>query len=125
MPDLAGFASAEDINHGAATHPSARLATAITGYEDLKASNAFFALAEAGLGVARARCPRFDAWLTRWETWGAPRFKGTRVPVDSLFTNLESGLSLDEYIDCFPDVTRERAVALLECAQKVTLRSAA
>jgi uncharacterized protein (DUF433 family) len=47
------------------------------------------------------------------------------VPVDSLFTNLESGLSLDEYIDCFPDVTREQAVALLEYAQKLTLRPAA
>jgi hypothetical protein len=69
--DLAGFANAEDINHGAATHPSARLATAIVGYGDLKASNAFFVLAEAGLGTAKARCPRFNAWLTRWEEWGA------------------------------------------------------
>ena len=33
------------------------------------------------------------------------------MPVDSLFINLESGVSLDEYLDCFPDVTREQAVA--------------
>jgi hypothetical protein len=51
--------------------------------------------------------------------------KGTRVPVESLFTNLESGLSLDEYLDCFPDVTREQAVAVLEYAQKLTLQPAA
>ena len=40
------------------------------------------------------------------------------VPVDSLFTNLESGLSLDEYLDCFPDVTREQAVAVFEYAHR-------
>jgi hypothetical protein len=61
----------EEINHGPRTHPSARLATAIAGYEDLKASNAYFVVAEAGLASARAKCPRFDAWLTRWEDWGA------------------------------------------------------
>lgn len=69
--DLAGWANAEDINHGPSTHPSARLAQAVAGYADLKASNAYFALAEAGLGGARAKCPRFDAWLRRWEDWGA------------------------------------------------------
>lgn len=68
---IAGFADAEDINHGASTHPSARLAAAVAGYEDLKASNAYFVLAEAGLARARVKCPRFDAWLTHWETWGA------------------------------------------------------
>ena len=51
--------------------------------------------------------------------------KGTRVTVESLFTNLESGLSLDEYLDCFPDVTREQAVAVLEYAHKRTLQPAA
>jgi hypothetical protein len=68
--DIGGFANAEDINHGSTTHPSARLATAIAGYEDLKASNAYFVLAEAGLPAARARCLRFDARLKHWETWG-------------------------------------------------------
>lgn len=68
--DIAGFANAEDINHGATTHPAARLAAAVVGYEDLKASNAYFVLAEAGLDAARAKCPRFDAWLTHWEQWG-------------------------------------------------------
>lgn len=69
--DISGFASTEDINHGSATHPSARLAAAVAGYNDMKASNAYFVLAEAGLSVARAKCPRFDAWLKHWENWGA------------------------------------------------------
>jgi uncharacterized protein (DUF433 family) len=45
--------------------------------------------------------------------------------VESLFINLESGLSLDEYLDCFPDVTRQQAVAVLEYAQRLTLQRAA
>jgi uncharacterized protein (DUF433 family) len=69
--------------------------------------------------------PEVPIWVDPERLSGAPCFKGTRVPVESLFTNLESGLSLDEYIDCFPDVTREQAVALLEYAQKLTLRPAA
>jgi uncharacterized protein (DUF433 family) len=63
-------------------------------------------------------------WVDPERLSGAPCFKGTRVPVDSLFTDLESGLSLNEYLDCFPDVTREQAVAVLEYAQKLTLRPA-
>ena len=68
--EIAGFANAEDINHGPTTHPAARLAAAVAGYEDLKASNAYFVLAEAGLETIRAKCPRFDAWLRHWENWG-------------------------------------------------------
>jgi uncharacterized protein (DUF433 family) len=64
--------------------------------------------------------PDVPIWVDSERLSGAPCFKGTRVPVDSLFTNLESGLSLDEYLDCFPDVTREQAVAVLEYAQKLT-----
>jgi uncharacterized protein (DUF433 family) len=69
--------------------------------------------------------PEVPIWADPERLSGVPCFKGTRVPVDSLFTNLESGLSLNEYLDCFPDVTREQAVAVLEYAQKLTLRPAA
>ena len=56
---------------------------------------------------------------------GAPVFTGTRVPVESLFTNLEGGVSLDEYLDAFPDVTREQAHALLEFAHRSVVKAAA
>lgn len=69
--DVATFAGPEDVNQGAATHPSKRIENAIPGYGNLKASNAYFVLAEAGLHSVRARCPRFDAWLRQWEEWGA------------------------------------------------------
>ena len=45
---------------------------------------------------------------------GTPVFRGTRVPVESLFEYLEDNLSLDEFLDCFPTVRREDAIAVLE-----------
>ena len=63
-------ASAEDVNDGPTTHPSALLMQAIPDYADRKASYALFALLEAGLARVRSRCPRFDAWLAHWEQWG-------------------------------------------------------
>ena len=45
---------------------------------------------------------------------GAPVFSGTRVPVSALLENLEGGVSLDEFIENFPTVTRVQAVRVLE-----------
>jgi hypothetical protein len=68
---LAGYANAEEIDDGPASHPSRRIQDIIPTYEALKASHGLFALLEAGLANTRLRCPRFDAWLSRWEQWGA------------------------------------------------------
>jgi uncharacterized protein (DUF433 family) len=48
---------------------------------------------------------------------GTPCFRGTRVPVDSLIDYLEAGDSLDEFLDNFPSVSREVAIAALEEAK--------
>ncbi len=48
---------------------------------------------------------------------GVPVFFGTRVPVKNLFDYLEAGDSLDEFLESFPSVTREQAVAALELAR--------
>ena len=45
---------------------------------------------------------------------GAPVFRGTRVPVGALLDNLADGLTLDEFLDNFPTVSREQAVQILE-----------
>lgn len=45
---------------------------------------------------------------------GEPVFRGTRVPVSALLDNLESGVSLDEFLENFPTVKREQAVNVLE-----------
>ena len=45
---------------------------------------------------------------------GVPVFTGTRVPVSAMLENLEAGVSLDEFLENFPTVSRERAVRILE-----------
>lgn len=47
---------------------------------------------------------------------GAPVFRGTRVPFQSMLDYLESGATLDEFLDDFPTVTREDAICALELA---------
>lgn len=56
---------------------------------------------------------------------GTPVFSGTRVPVQSLIDYLEAGHPLDHFLDEFPSVTREHAVAVLELAKQALLTSAA
>ena len=48
---------------------------------------------------------------------GTPVFVGTRVPVKTLFDHLEAGDSLEVFLDDFPSVSRELAVAVLEEAR--------
>jgi uncharacterized protein (DUF433 family) len=48
---------------------------------------------------------------------GTPVFVGTRVPARTLIDYLGAGETLDEFLDHFPTVTREQAVAALEIAQ--------
>ncbi len=49
---------------------------------------------------------------------GTPVFRGTRVPLRALREYLEAGDSLDEFLDDFPSVTREQAVAALRLAHR-------
>jgi uncharacterized protein (DUF433 family) len=44
---------------------------------------------------------------------GKPVFRGTRLPVATLFDYLADGLSLDYFVETFPSVTREQAAAVL------------
>ena len=52
---------------------------------------------------------------------GTPVFVGTRVPVRTLLEYLEHGDSLDTFLDHFPSVSRELAVAALELAKQMLL----
>jgi uncharacterized protein (DUF433 family) len=45
---------------------------------------------------------------------GKPVFSGTRVPVESLLSNIEEGLTLNEFLENFPSVKREHALQVLE-----------
>lgn len=50
---------------------------------------------------------------------GQPVFKGTRVPLETLFDHLENGISINEFLDDFPSVTREQVIAVIEIAAKL------
>jgi uncharacterized protein (DUF433 family) len=50
---------------------------------------------------------------------GTPVFVGTRVPVRIFFDYLEAGHGIDFFLDQFPSVRREQAVAALELAREV------
>ena len=53
---------------------------------------------------------------------GVPVFVGTRVPVKTLYDYLQGGDSLDEFLDDFPSVSREQAVAALEHGRDMSVR---
>lgn len=52
---------------------------------------------------------------------GTPVFRGTRVPVNTLFEYLENNYALDEFLECFPSVTREMACRVLERSESALL----
>jgi uncharacterized protein (DUF433 family) len=56
---------------------------------------------------------------------GTPVFVGTRVPAQSLFDYLEAGDSLEEFLEAFPTVSREQAIAALEIAREAVTAVAA
>ena len=56
---------------------------------------------------------------------GTPVFVGTRVPFRALIDYLEAGHGLDEFLEQFPSVTRDQAVAALEEAHDVVIGRAA
>ena len=45
-------------------------------------------------------------------------FKGTRVPIQTLFDHLEKGITLDEFLSDFPTVSKEQVIAVIEIAGK-------
>ncbi len=55
---------------------------------------------------------------------GTPVFRGTRVPIKNLLDFLAAGDSLGEFLEQFPTVTRDQAVALVEVAEELVLARA-
>jgi uncharacterized protein (DUF433 family) len=56
---------------------------------------------------------------------GTPVFVGTRVPLQALIDYLEGGHPLSDFLDDFPTVSREQAVAALEQAKELLLAHSA
>jgi len=55
---------------------------------------------------------------------GTPVFKGTRVPVRTLFEYLENDYSLEEILECFPSLSREAVRKVLERSEQALLSAA-
>ena len=62
-------------------------------------------------------------WSDPERLGGRVCFRGTRVPVDALFENLEDGVSVNEFLDAFEGVTREQAIGVLEAARHALTRA--
>ncbi|MEP7037043.1 MAG: DUF433 domain-containing protein [Acidobacteriota bacterium] len=54
---------------------------------------------------------------------GTPVFNGTRVPIKNLFDYLETGETIDEFIEDFPSVKREQIIKLLEFSEQMMIKS--
>ena len=54
---------------------------------------------------------------------GALCFAGTRVPIETLFEYLEEGESIDAFLEGFPTVSREQAIAVLEESRKLVAKA--
>jgi uncharacterized protein (DUF433 family) len=55
--------------------------------------------------------------------FGKQVFKGTRVPVETLIDHLEKGIALDEFLEDFPTVRKEQAIAILEIPNTLLMSS--
>jgi uncharacterized protein (DUF433 family) len=53
---------------------------------------------------------------------GTPVFAGTRVPIKNLFDYLEGGETVEDFLEGFPPVSREQAVAVLKMAEKSLIK---
>lgn len=55
---------------------------------------------------------------------GAPVFRGTRVPVQTLIDYLEGGDSIDDFLEGFPSVSRGQVIGFLEEAKAQIVKAA-
>lgn len=63
-------------------------------------------------------------WVSPQRMSGAPCFRGTRVPVQSLIDLLEGGETIDQFIKVYPAITREQVLAVLDFANSRLLECA-
>ena len=63
-------------------------------------------------------------WIDPERMSGIPCFAGTRVPVQALLDHLEGGSTLDDFLEGFPSVKREQALAFFELAKDQLIKCA-
>lgn len=63
-------------------------------------------------------------WVIPLRMSGAPCFRGTRVPVQSLIDFLEGGETIDQFLQLYPSITRQQVLAVLDFANDQILECA-
>jgi uncharacterized protein (DUF433 family) len=63
-------------------------------------------------------------WVSPQRLSGAPCFRGTRVPVQSLIDLLEGGESIDDFLELYPGITRQQVLTVLDFANSQILECA-
>lgn len=85
---------------------------------------------DGGVAIRSGRCTIMERMLADSHavvhsdpdiSGGTPVFRGTRVPAQSLFDYLEGGETLDQFLDQFPSVSKEQALAALDLARDFIL----
>jgi uncharacterized protein (DUF433 family) len=69
-----------------------------------------------------SKCPEVERLDHRVS--GAWIFRGTRIPVKALFENLESGATVEQFVEWFPGVTIDQVAAVLTFAEQHSLTEA-
>ncbi len=55
---------------------------------------------------------------------GMPVFQGTRVPIKNLFDYIETGNTLEKFLEEFPSVRKEQVISLMELAENILISNA-
>jgi uncharacterized protein (DUF433 family) len=63
-------------------------------------------------------------WVNAQRMSGAPCFRGTRVPVQSLIDFLEGGETIDQFLQLYPSITRQQVLTVLDFANDQILECA-
>jgi uncharacterized protein (DUF433 family) len=63
-------------------------------------------------------------WVNAQRMSGTPRFRGTRVPLQSLIDLLEGGETIDQFLKLYPSITREQILSVLDFANSQLLECA-
>lgn len=66
-----------------------------------------------------SKCPQVERSAQRVS--GVWVFRGTRIPVKALFENLESGVTIEQFVEWFPGVSLEQVTAVLTFAEHHSL----
>ena len=73
--------------------------------------------------MASAQKPKLDEviWQDKDRMSGAPCFRGTRIRVQDLFDWIRSGATVDEFLEAYPQVSRDGLLLVIESAERGVL----